>query len=151
MMKAIPGYFKEIGVREARLTLYAWLVNALAGAAILWGFHEFFVSVSGNPLSAKGIYYFWLPTFLNDLSINYPGSMAAIAMAGLAIIIALWLLSIFLSGGTYALLLHLGRVSIKRLFTLSAEHFTRMLKMFSANIPNFLAASVIPGILFYVY
>lgn len=150
-MKAILGYFKEIGAREAKLSLYAWLVNALAGSAILWGFHEFFVSASGNPLSGKGIYYFWLPTFINDLSINYPGSMAALSMVAAALLIALWLLSVFLSGGMYGLLLHQGRVSMKRLITLSAGQFTRMLKLFFANIPNFLAASVIPGILFYIY
>lgn len=150
-MKAISGFFKEIGAREAKLSLYAWLVSALAGAAILWGFHELFVSVSGNPLSDRGLYYYWLPTFFNDLSINYPGSSAALAMAGLAIFIVLWLLSLFLSGGVYALLLHQGRVSIKRLITLSAGHFTRMLKLFFANIPNFIAASLIPGILFYIY
>lgn len=151
MMKAISGYFKEIGVREARLTLYAWLVNSLAGAGLLWGFHGFFVSASGNPLSPKGIYYFWLPTFLNDLSINYPGSMAALAIAASALFIVFWLLSVFLSGGVYALLLHLGRVSIKRLFTLSAEHFTRMMKLFFANIANFIAASIVPGIFFYIH
>jgi|GEM_PF-1077777 len=150
-MKAIIAYFKDISARELKLSLYAWLANAIAVSVILWGFHGFFVSASGNPLSDKGVYYFWLPTFLNDLSINYPGSIAALGMAAAAVLIALWLLSVFLSGGVYALLLHLGRVSVKRLITLSAEHFIRMMKLFFANIPNFIAASVIPGIFFYIH
>jgi hypothetical protein len=151
MMKAIHGYFRGTGGKELRLTLYSWIINALAGTAILWGFHEFFRAASGNPLSDKGVYYFWLPTFLNDLSHNYPGSMAALAISAAAILIAAWLLSVFLSGGVYAAILDDGRVSARRFLALSARHFARMVRVFFANIPNFLLAAVVPGILFYIH
>ncbi len=144
-MKQATGFFRGTGIRELRLALYVWAAGGLVTTLILYGFHALFTGISGNPLSARGTYYYWLTTFFGDLSGNYPGGMATLALA------AVWLISVFLSGGVYALLLEGEGISVRRLFSLSAKNFPRMIRVFLANILNFLAASAIPGTLFYIH
>ncbi len=150
-MKTVVGYYKGLGKREFKLALYAWIVNALVSASILYGLHAYFTGASGDPLSDKGTYYFWLSTFINDLSRVSSGSVTALALSGAAVLLLLLFLSIFLSGGAYSLLLREENASLFLFLASSARNFPKMFRVLLANLLNFIAASVLPAILFYAH
>lgn len=150
-MRTVAGYYKGLGTREFKLALYAGIVNALVSASILYGLHAFFTGASGDPLSDNGTYYYWLSTFINDLSHGSPGSITALALSGAAVLLLVLVLSMFLSGGVYSLLIMREGASLSLLLASSIKNFPKMFRVFMANLLNFLAASAVPGILFYAH
>ncbi len=139
------------GIADLKTALYAWLFSLLVTVILIHGLFTIATSIAGETVLVFEKFRYGIMTFLTDLLNNYPGSSPLILILAVVVMLLMLLLSIFISGGIYAVLLERGPITLRRLFSASAKNFGSMFKMFLVNILNWIAAALIPALFYYVH
>ncbi len=150
-MKELVTAIKNTGRRDLFVALYPWVVNLAAGLLISWGGARWFMSKAGEQVFHQGRFRYFITTLFHDLGTNSPGSMTALIVIGILIVIGLLILSLFISAGIYGVLIHDDPVTVKSLFLRSTRHFGRFFRISLAGILPWIAAAVVPGVIFYLH
>ncbi len=136
-MKLLKAITKSLGIKNIRIAIYAWLFNILFSIIIYFTFYKaisFAVSESIilNKLSSDGFF-----TCMVEIFRNYKGMLPTLIPICFFVIIAFSIISIFISGGIYSVLLNKEKNNFLNLISSSVENFFKMLKMFFINLVNF--------------
>lgn len=136
-MKLLKAITKSLGIKNIRIAIYAWLFNILFSIIIYFTFYKaisFAVSESIilNKLSSDGFF-----TCMIEIFRNYKGMLPTLIPICFFVIIAFSIISIFISGGIYSVLLNKEKNNFLNLISSSVENFFKMLKMFFINLVNF--------------
>lgn len=136
-MKLLKAITKSLGIKNIRIAIYAWLFNVLFSIIIYFTFYKaisFAVSESMilNKLGSDGFF-----TCMVEIFGNYKGMLPTLAPVCFFVIIAFSIISIFISGGIYSVLLNKEKNNFLNLISSSIENFFKMLKMFFINLVNF--------------
>ncbi len=150
-MKELVNALKKTGKRDLAMALYPWTANTVIGMALTWAGARFFMSRAGEPVFADGRFRYFISTLLHELRVNYPGTVTAMIVIGILIIIALVLVSLFISAGIYGVLAAGERVTVKSLLSRSVKHFGRFFRISLAGIPVWIVSCIIPGVIFYLH
>lgn len=146
-MKGFNVFLRGNGLINVRPALYAWFFNFIFSLFIYFGYYKIFANAAGKSTIAAdvagetGVF-----TFLADISRNYDGSLSLVFFLALLTALLFMVVSIFLAGGIYSVLVDDERTTFSNLLSSSMEHFRSMLKLFFVNIPNWLVALAITGI-----
>jgi hypothetical protein len=136
-MKLLKAITKSLGIKNIRIAIYAWLFNILFSIIIYFTFYKaisFAVSKSIilNKLSSDGFF-----TCMVEIFRNYKGMLPTLIPICFFVIIAFSIISIFIAGGIYSVLLNKEKNNFLNLISSSVENFFKMLKMFFINLVNF--------------
>lgn len=128
-----------------RAALYAYLFNAVFSFIAYFGFYTLFSMAAGDSLLAgEAAAKYGMFGFLTDIVTNYKGSLPFFFAILFLLVVFFILVSIFLAGGIYSVLIEDRKASFTHLFYSSAESFIPMLKIFLVNCLNWAIALVIP-------
>jgi len=135
-MKLLIAITKSLGIKNIRIAIYAWLFNILFSIIIYLTFYKaisFAVSESIilNKLSSDGFF-----TCMVEIFRNYKGILPTLIPICIFVIIAFSIISIFISGGIYSVLLNKEKNNFLNLISSSVENFFKMFKMFFINLVN---------------
>ncbi len=136
-MKLLKAITKSLGIKNIKIAIYAWLFNILFSIIIYFTFYKaisFAVSESIilNKLSSDGFF-----TCMVEIFRNYKGMLPTLIPICIFVIIAFSIISIFISGGIYSVLLNKEKNNFLNLISSSVENFFKMLKIFFINLVNF--------------
>jgi len=151
-MKGIKAFIKGVGLKNLRPAVYAWFFNFFFSLFVYLGYYWVFSGAAGKTKIAAdvggeiGIF-----TFLTDISRNYTGSLSLVFSLALFAAVLFFLVSIFVAGGIYSVLVGDERTTLSNLIASSVENFFSMIKIFLVNILNWAAALFIPGILLFLF
>lgn len=142
------AFIKGIGFRNIRPALYGWFVNLAVSSVIYFAYYRIFVHAAGDSVIAADINSeTGLFNFFADLTANYPGNLSLAFGLGVFIAILFIILSVYVSGGIYAVLVEDERTTLTNLISCSSENFSRMISIFLCCIPVWLIAVAIPGLM----
>ncbi len=150
-MKKLLTLYKPTGPRELLLALVPWAVFFIIDLLVITLLYCCLHTSLGSLVTDAGRYRVWLPTLWSDMTVNYPGTAAAVALAGGVLLILVLLLSLFFSGGIYAIINDGGKSTPRALIKKSAEHFASMLRLALAAIPLWVVMALLPGLVFWLY
>ena len=151
-MKGLKAFLKGVGLKNVRPAVYAWFINFFFSLFIYLGFYWVFSGAAGKTKIAADVTgEIGLFTFLADISRNYNGSLSLLFSLALVAALLFFLVSIFVSGGIYSVLVGDERTTFSNLIASSVENFFSMLKIFLVNILNWGAALFIPGSLLFLF
>ena len=151
-MKGLKAFLKGVGLKNVRPAVYAWFINFFFSLFIYLGFYWVFSGAAGKTKIAADVTgEIGLFTFLADISRNYNGSLSLLFSFALIAALLFFLISIFVSGGIYSVLVGDERTTFSNLIASSVENFFSMLKIFLVNILNWGAALFIPGSLLFLF
>ncbi len=136
-MKLLKAITKSLGIKNIKIAIYAWLFNILFSIIIYFTFYKaisFAVSESIilDKLSSDGFF-----TCMVEIFRNYKGMLPTLIPICIFVIIAFSIISIFISGGIYSVLLNKEKNNFLNLISSSVENFFKMLKIFFINLVNF--------------
>ncbi len=144
-MRAVKTFFSGFKLSNAKIALYPWFFNFLLSIPVFYIILQFFSRGAGESVIAVdmdnriGIF-----NFLVDMLHNYKGGFPIIFSMLFLLVILFMLISIFLAGGIYAVLVEGDKANFTRLISCSTENFFSMIKVFLVNIPNLAAALIVP-------
>lgn len=147
-MKKIFNLYKPTGKRELFLALFAWINFLAVDFLIILILYIWFHGTFAGAAAAGGGYHVWLPTLLQDLSVNYPGAALLVRCIVLLLMLLLFALSLFLSGGIYSSLGDKAQFSPLNFIKRSSRIFGSMVRLTIAFIPIWLILAALPGIFF---
>jgi hypothetical protein len=151
-MKGVMAFLKGVGLLNVRPAVYAWFFNFFFSLFIYLGYYWVFTGAAGKTKIAADVAgEIGIFTFLADISRNYNGSLSLLFSLALVAALLFFLVSIFVSGGIYSVLVGDERTTFSNLIASSVENFFSMLKIFLVNILNWAAALFIPGILLFLF
>lgn len=150
-MKGLKAFIKGVGLKNVRPAVYAWFFNFFFSLFIYLGFFWVFSEAAGKTKIAADVAgEIGIFTFIADIFQNYNGSLFLLFLLALLAALLFFLVSIFVSGGIYSVLVGDERTTFSNLIASSVENFFSMLKIFLVNILNWAAALFIPGILLFL-
>ncbi len=151
-MKGITAFFRGVGIRNIKPTIYGWFFNFAFTIFIYYGYYKVFSIPAGNTLinNAGGAKISTF-TFLADILHHYKGSLPLVFSLAFVFTIGFQLASIYISGGIYAVLVEKEKTSFTNLIASSTQNFFGMLKIALINLINFIAALIIPIILLILF
>lgn len=150
-MKGLKAFIKGVGLKNVRPAVYAWSFNFFFSLFIYLGYYWVFSGAAGKTKIAADVAgEIGIFTFIADISQNYNGSLFLLFLLALLAALLFFLVSIFVSGGIYSVLVGDERTTFSNLIASSVENFFSMLKIFLVNILNWAAALFIPGILLFL-
>ncbi len=151
-MRGLKAYIKGMGLKNVRPAVYAWFFNLFFSFFIYLGYYWVFSGAAGKTKIAADVAgEIGVFTFLADIFRNYNSSLVLLFYLALAAAILFFLVSIFIAGGIYSVMVGDERTTFSNLIASSVENFFSMLKIFLVNILNWVAALLIPGILLYLF
>jgi hypothetical protein len=151
-MKGLKAFLKGVGLKNVRPTVYAWFFNLFFSLFIYLGYYWVFAGAAGKTRIAADVAgEIGIFTFLADISRNSDTSLSLLFSLALVAVFLFFLVSIFVSGGIYSVLVGDERTTFSNLIASSVENFFSMLKIFLVNILNWVAALIIPGILLFLF
>jgi hypothetical protein len=151
-MKGIKAFIKGVGLKNLRPAVYAWFFNFFFSLFIYLGYYWAFSEAAGKTKIAADVAgEIGIFTFLADISRNYTGSLYLLFLLALFAAVLFFLVSIFVAGGIYSVLVGDERTTFSNLIASSVENFFSMIKIFLINILNWAAALFIPGILLFLF
>jgi hypothetical protein len=151
-MKGIKAFIKGVGLKNLRPAVYAWFFNFFFSLFIYLGYYWAFSEAAGKTkIAADVVGEIGIFTFLADISRNYTGSLCLLFLLALLAAVLFFLVSIFVAGGIYSVLVGDERTTFSNLIASSVENFFSMIKIFLVNILNWAAALFIPGILLFLF
>jgi hypothetical protein len=151
-MKGIIAFLKGLGLKNIRPAGYAWFFNFLFSFFIYFGYYQVFSGAAGKTkIAADIVGEIGIFTFLADTFQNYNSSLSLLFSIALLSIVLFFLVSLFVTGGIYSVLVGDERTTLSNLLASSVENFFSMLKIFLVNILNWLVALLIPGILLFLF
>lgn len=150
-MKGLKAFIKGVGLKNVRPAVYAWSFNFFFSLFIYLGYYWVFSGAAGKTKIAADVAgEIGIFTFTADTFQNYNGSLFLLFLLALLAALLFFLVSIFVSGGIYSVLVGDERTTFSNLIASSVENFFSMLKIFLVNILNWAAALFIPGILLFL-
>jgi hypothetical protein len=151
-MQGIVVFFQGLGFKNIRPALYAWFFNFFFSLFIYFACYRWLSDAAGETRNAAeaagGISLF---TFLADLVHGHRGILPLLIALALFAALLFLLVSIFVAGGIYSVLVGEERTTFSNLIASSLENFPRMLKAFLVNILNWAVTLLIPGILLVLF
>lgn len=151
-MKGLKAFLKGVGLKNVRPAVYAWFFNFFFSLFIYLGYYWVFSGAAGNTkIAADAAGEIGLFTFLADISRNYNGGLSLLFSLALIAALLFFLVSIFVSGGIYSVLVGDERTTFSNLIASSVENFFNMVKIFLVNILNWAVLLFIPGILLFLF
>jgi len=151
-MKGFKVFLRGNGLKNVKAALYAWFFNLLFSLFIYFAYYKLFANAAGKTTIAADVSgEIGVFTFLTDISRNYDGNFSLVFSLALMTALLFVVVSIFLAGGIYAVLVEDDRVTFSNLLSSSIENFLNMLKLFFVNLPNCLVALFIPGIMLFLF
>lgn len=151
-MRGLKAYIKGVGLKNVRPAVYAWFFNFFFSLFIYLGYYWLFSGAAGKTKIAADVAgEIGVFTFLADIFQNYNGNLFLLLFLALAAAILFFLVSIFVAGGIYSVMVGDERTTFSNLIASSVENFFSMLKIFLVNILNWTAALFIPGILLFLF
>lgn len=147
-LRGAKAFIKGIGFRNIRPALYGWFFNLAVSSVIYFAYYRVFAHAAGDSAIAADITgEIGLFNFFSDLTANYPGNLSLVFGLGLFIALLFIILSVYVSGGIYAVLVEDERTTLTNLIACSSENFFRMISIFLCCIPVWLIAFAIPGLM----
>jgi hypothetical protein len=151
-MRGLKAYIKGMGLKNVRPAVYAWFFNLFFSLFIYLGYYWVFSGAAGETKIAADVAgEIGVFTFLADIFRNYNSSLFLLFYFALAAAILFFLVSIFVAGGIYSVMVGDERTTFSNLIASSVENFFSMLKIFLVNILNWATALLIPGISLYLF
>ncbi len=155
-MHGIIAYFRGFGFKCIRPAVYAWFFNFLFTVFIYYGYYRVFSIPAGRTLIPFGDNAGTKPnlgtfTLLADILSHYKGSLPLVFSLALVYTIAFVIVSIYVSGGVYSVLVEDEKTSFTNLIANSTQNFAGMFKVSLVNLINLIAALIVPGILLLVF
>lgn len=151
-MKGVKAFLKGLGLKNVRPAVYAWFFNFFLSLFIYIGYYRVFSDAAGETKIAADVTgEIGIFTFLADISQNYKGSLSLLFSLAFMAALLFFLVSIFVAGGIYSVVVGDERTTFSNLVASSVENFFSMLKIFLVNILNWGAALFIPGILLFLF
>lgn len=155
-MHGIIAYFRGFGFKGIRPAVYAWFFNFLFTVFIYYGFYRVFSIPAGRTLIPFGDSAGVKPnlgtfTLLADILSHYRGSLPLVFSLALVYTVAFVIISIYVSGGVYAVLVEDEKTSFTNLIANSTQNFADIFKVSLVNLINLIAALIVPGILLLVF
>ncbi len=147
-MKKIFKLYKPTGTRELFMALFAWLNFLAVDFLIILILYVWFHGTLAGAAKAGGGYHVWLPTLLQDLSVNYPGADVLVKFIILLLVLLLLALSLFLTGGIYSTLTDKVPFKPVDFIKRSSRFFGSMVRLAVAFIPLWIILGALPGFLF---
>jgi hypothetical protein len=151
-MKGIVAFFQGMGFNNTRPALYGWFFNFFFSLFVYFGYYRWLsaavgkTKIAANPGVEIGGF-----TFLADIVRSQPGTLSLLFSLALFSALLFLLVSIFVSGGIYSVMVGEERTTLSNLIASSLENFFNMLKTFLMNILNWAVALLIPGVLLVVF
>lgn len=151
-MKGLKAFLKGVGLKNFRPCVYAWFFNFFFSLFIYLGYYWVFAGAAGKTKIAADVAgEIGIFTFLADISRNSDSSLSLLFSLALVAVFIFFLVSIFVSGGIYSVLVGDERTTFSNLIASSVENFFNMVKIFLVNILNWVVALIIPGILLFLF
>ncbi|MCU0286418.1 MAG: hypothetical protein MUF15_08460 [Acidobacteria bacterium] len=151
-MHGIIAYFRGFGFKCLRPAIYAWFFNFLFTIFIYYGYYLAFSIPAGRTLipfgnDALGKSNLSTFTFLADILGHYKGSLPLVFSLALVYTFVFFIVSVYVSGGIYAVLVEDEKTTFTNLIASSTHNFSSMFKISLVNLINLIAALIIPGLL----
>lgn len=155
-MRGIIAYFRGFGFKGIRPAVYAWFFNFLFTVFIYYGYYRVFSIPAGRTLIPFGDTAGVKPnlgtfTLLADILSHYRGSLPLVFSLALVYTIVFVIISIYVSGGVYAVLVEDEKTNFTNLIACSTQNFADMFKVSLVNLINLIAVLIVPGILLLVF
>jgi hypothetical protein len=155
-MHGIIAYFRGFGFKCVRPAVYAWFFNFLFTIFIYYGYYRVFSIPAGKALipfgeNAGAKANLGAFTFLADILRHYKGSLPLVFSLALVYTIAFIIVSIYVSGGVYSVLVEDEKTNFTNLIVNSTQNFAGMFKISLINLINVIAALIVPGVLLLVF
>jgi hypothetical protein len=155
-MRGIIAFFRGFGFKCIRPAVYAWFFNLLFTVFIYYGYYRVFSIPAGRTLIPFGDGTVGKPnlgtfTLLADILSHYRGSLPLVFSLALVYTIVFVIVSIYVSGGVYAVLEEDEKTNFTNLIASSTQNFADMFKVSLVNLLNLIAALIVPGILLLVF
>jgi len=130
------------------MALFAWIYFLAVDFLIILILYVWFHGTLAGVVKEGGGYHVWLPTLLQDLSVNYPGADLLVKCIILLLVLLLLALSLFLTGGIYSILA--DKVSFKPIDFIkrASRLFGSMARLAIAFIPLWIILGALPGLFF---
>lgn len=147
-MKGIWVFLRSVGFKNVRPAMYGWFFNFLFTIFIYYSYYKAFTVPAGytHLNNGEGVRISTF-TFLGDIFQHYKGDFPLVFSLAFVFTFAFFIVSIYVSGGIYAVLVEEEKTSFTNLIASSTQNFSSMLKIALVNLLNLLAALIIPGIL----
>lgn len=150
--KGAKAFLQGIGLRNIRPALYGWFINLALSLTIYFTYYRLFTISAGDSTIAADITgEIGLFNFFSDLSTYFPGNLSLAFGLGLFLALVFIILSVYVSGGIYAVLIEDERTTLTNLIACSTEHFFSMLLVFLCCIPVWLVAFAVPGLMIWLF
>ncbi len=151
-MRGMIAFLKGVGLKNVRPAVYAWFFNFFFSLFIYFGYYWAFSEAAGkSKIAADVAGEIGIFTFLADVYRNASGSMSLLFAWAVIAALMFFLVSIFVSGGIYSVLVGDERTTFSNLIASSMENFFSMIKIFLVNILNWAVTLFIPGILLFLF
>lgn len=155
-MKGIISYFRAFGFKCIRPAVYAWFFNFLFTIFIYYGYYKVFSIPAGStliPVAEDGGAKVNLSTFtfLSDILGHYEGSLPLVFSLAFVYTLVFLLVSVYISGGVYAVLVEKEKTTFTNLIASSTQNFFSMLKISLVNLLNLIAALIVPVLLLVIF
>lgn len=155
-MRGVIAYFRGFGFKCLRPAVYAWFFNFLFTVFIYYGYYRVFSIPAGRTLIPFGANVGAKPnlgtfTLLADILSHYRGSLPLVFSLALVYTIAFVIVSIYVSGGVYAVLVEDEKTNFTNLIACSTQNFADMFKVSLVNLINLILSLIFPGILLLVF
>jgi hypothetical protein len=133
-MSLFNAFIKSLKLNNLKIALYIWVFNlAITGIAIftLWNLFSFSTGRSVFQFADESLNF--LTFFINIYLTNKSSFLLAISIIMLVLFFFI-ILSIFVSGGVYSVLINNEMKTFKNLISSSIENFSRFLMIFLSNL-----------------
>ncbi|MCK4836058.1 MAG: hypothetical protein KAT17_05450 [Candidatus Aminicenantes bacterium] len=149
-MNIINSMIKSLRVNNLKIALYMWLFNLIFSSIIIYVFFKFISAFGGRSIMFKNLTLNEFSIYFIDIFQHNNTNLTLILSLVFLVTFIFILMSIFISGGAYSILLNNEQKTFKNLFSLSTEHFFKIFKIFLINLINFAFLSILSGFFLYL-
>lgn len=142
-MKGIRAFFRGFGIRNVKPAAFGWVFNFAFALVAFYGVGKLLSFAFGETLLAERISSVGLFTVVSDVVRHCADGVWVIATLGFFSAGLFLIVTIFLSGGVYAVLIFDERGSFRNLISSAIENFFKMAVVFLVNIATWLAAGLL--------
>ena len=141
-MIGIRSFIRGFGFRNVRPAAFVWVFNFAFALVVYYGTWKFFSFAFGESLLAEGVTPVGLFTLVSDLVHHFPAGVWVIASLGFFFVGFFLIVSIFLSGGVYSILILDDEATFFNLFSAAIKNFIKLAVVFLINIGTWLAFGI---------
>lgn len=150
-MNAFVALGKSLRFHNIKISMYPMFFNFWFSIVFYFLFYRTLSQAVGNSFISHEAATYGEFTIISEVVREL--GFAAPLLISLTLILGLLfiLVSIFVSGGVYGILVSEEGSSYRNLLHLSAENFFKMLKVFFINLVNFLVVAIVSGLLAFAF